>query len=225
MVNGSSHTVGSSFTANATGVYHTGTVNAASHTVGTTFTANATLVNAAAINVTNQVNTSTLFVTTSANIASSNVIANTAGVFVANSTGVVNAAVHSVGTSFIANTTQVTISGIPLSANGGVGTAGQVLTTNGATGAPYWTTAAAGVNTAATYTWTNTHTFNSNTTVGNATFANTFLNSYTGISNPQSLTAGVLQTNASLNTLLVGPYTIASGNSLVITSGSRLVIV
>ncbi len=46
VVNGSSHTVGTSLVANATGVYHTGTMNAASHTVGTAFTANATVVNA-----------------------------------------------------------------------------------------------------------------------------------------------------------------------------------
>ena len=67
-VNAASHTVGSSFIANSTGTYHTGTINAASHTVGTTFTANATLVNAAALNIVNQVNTATLYVTTSANI-------------------------------------------------------------------------------------------------------------------------------------------------------------
>jgi len=49
------------------------------------------------------------------------------------------------GTSFIANTTQVTLaSGVKLSANGGVGTAGQVLSSNGSTGSPYWATAAGG---------------------------------------------------------------------------------
>lgn len=112
-----------------------------------------------------------------------------------------------------------------LVANGGLGSAGQVLTSNGTT--TYWSTVAAGgsVNTASQYSWTNTHTFNSNVTIGNSSYANTFLNSVTGISNPQSLTAGVLQTNASLNTLIVGPYTISSGNSLVITAGSRLVII
>ena len=50
--------------------------------------------------------------------------------------------------NFIANTTQVTISGIPLSANGTTGTSGQVLTSNGSTGAPYWTTASGGGATA-----------------------------------------------------------------------------
>lgn len=58
-----------------------------------------------------------------------------------NASASVNSAVLTVGTSFIANTTQVTVaSGVPLSANGGVGTAGQVLHSNGATGSPYWAT-------------------------------------------------------------------------------------
>ena len=67
-VNSALFTVGTNFIANSTGAYHTGTINAASHTVGTTFTANATLVNAAAINITGQVNTATFFATTSANV-------------------------------------------------------------------------------------------------------------------------------------------------------------
>jgi hypothetical protein len=49
-------------------------------------------------------------------------------------------------------------------ANGGVGTAGQVLTSNGSTGSPYWSTVA-GVNTAAQYVWSNTHTFSNTVTV------------------------------------------------------------
>ena len=48
----------------------TGTVNATSHTVGTAFTANSTLVNAAAINVMNQTNTGTLYVTASVTVLS-----------------------------------------------------------------------------------------------------------------------------------------------------------
>jgi hypothetical protein len=68
IINAASHTVGSSFAANSTGVYHTGTVNTASYTVGTSFTANSTLVNAVALNIVNQINTATLFVTTTANV-------------------------------------------------------------------------------------------------------------------------------------------------------------
>ena len=105
-VNSALLTVGTSFIANTTGAYHTGTMNAASHTVGTSL------------------------------------IANSIGVY---HTGTMNAASHTVGTSFIANTTQVTIAaGVKLSANGGVGTAGQVLSSNGSTGSPYWATVAAG---------------------------------------------------------------------------------
>lgn len=66
---------------------------------------------------------------------------NTTGVY---STGVVNAASHTVGNNFIANSTQVTIAaGVGLSANGGLGTSGQVLTSNASS--IYWA-AAAGSN-------------------------------------------------------------------------------
>jgi hypothetical protein len=49
-----------------------------------------------------------------------------------------------VGSSFTANTLQVTLSGIPLSANGSTGSATQVLTSNGSTGSPYWASASGG---------------------------------------------------------------------------------
>jgi hypothetical protein len=123
-------------------------------------------------------------------------------------------------TTFTGN---IVLGSVAVSSNGGFGTAGQVLTSNGT--ATYWSTVTATVNTAAQFTWTNTHTFNSNTTFGNSTFANTTVTSFSGYSNPQALTSGVLQTNASLNTLIVGPYTVSSGNSLIIATGSRLVIV
>jgi hypothetical protein len=59
----------------------------------------------------------------------------------------------SVSTRFIANTTQLTISTTPLSANGGTGTAGQVLTSNGSIGAPYWANTASSVTTAKVFTY------------------------------------------------------------------------
>jgi hypothetical protein len=114
-VNGSIISVGSSVIANTTGIYTTGTVNSPSYSVGTTFTANSTLVNAIAINVVNQINTATIYATTSANIASQ-VYANASGVFVANTTGTVNAANISVGTSFIANSTKITFTGANIDA-------------------------------------------------------------------------------------------------------------
>ena len=73
-INAASHTVGSNFIANTTAIVGTGyanvttSVNSALLTVGSAFTANATLVNAVAINVVNQVNTATLYATTSANV-------------------------------------------------------------------------------------------------------------------------------------------------------------
>jgi len=52
----------------------------------------------------------------------------------------VNAAALSVGSAaFIANSSQITIgAGIELYTNGSFGTAGQVLTSNGSVGSPYW---------------------------------------------------------------------------------------
>jgi outer membrane protein assembly factor BamB len=47
-----------------------------------------------------------------------------------------------VSAKFIANSTQVTINAVPLAANGGTGTAGHVLISNGSTGSPYWGDAA-----------------------------------------------------------------------------------
>ena len=78
-----------------------GAVNATSHSVGTSFTANATLVNAAAVNVTGQVNTATFYAATSANVGSA-VIANATGIY---TTGVANAVTLSAGANFTANTT------------------------------------------------------------------------------------------------------------------------
>jgi hypothetical protein len=109
--NAASFTVGTSTIANSTGVY-TGIVNGSTISVGALFTANSSLVNAAAINVTNQVNTATIYATTSANIASA-VYANSSGVY---STGVANAATLSVGTAFIANSTKVTFTGANIDA-------------------------------------------------------------------------------------------------------------
>ncbi|CAB5221288.1 hypothetical protein UFOVP247_128 [uncultured Caudovirales phage] len=107
--------------ANSSGVYHTGTINAASHTVGATFTANATLVNTAAINVTGQVNTATLYAATSANLAGTTTLANTLGIF---TTGTVNAASFSVGTIFTANSTLVDMGNV------NINTTSMYITTN-----------------------------------------------------------------------------------------------
>ncbi len=70
------------------------------------------------------------------------VIANNSGVF---TSGVVNGDILSVGTYFKANTTQVTIgTGVGLSVNGSVGTAGYILKSNGTSS--YWDAPAATVS-------------------------------------------------------------------------------
>lgn len=115
-------------TLSVTSVIQTGTINAASHTVGSGFTANS----------------SGVFTNGTVNSQSFSID----GLFVANSTGVfttgtVNAAVLSVGTSFSANATTVDIGmSTGIRASGGIGTNGQVLTSNGTT--VLWTTPANG---------------------------------------------------------------------------------
>jgi len=111
VVNGSSITVGTSTIANTTGVY-TGIVNGSTIQVGSNFTANSTLIYGQSLNVVNQTNTATLYVTTSANVASA-VYANSSGIY---STGVVNAASVTVGSAFIANSSKVTFTGANIDA-------------------------------------------------------------------------------------------------------------
>jgi hypothetical protein len=53
----------------------------------------------------------------------------------------VNSAALSVSSSFIANTSQVTLN-IPLNANNSFGLGSYILTSNGSTGAPYWSSSA-----------------------------------------------------------------------------------
>ena len=66
----------------------------------------------------------------------SDLIANASGVY---HTGIINAASISIGSSsFAANSTAIVVAD-PVTANGSTGTAGQVLTSNGTTGSPYWT--------------------------------------------------------------------------------------
>jgi hypothetical protein len=147
-INAASHTVGTSTIANSTGVFTTGTVNGATISVGTSTIANSTGV------YTGVVNGSSLTVSTST-------IANSTGVF---TTGTVNGATISVGTSVIANTTRLVIgTAVGLQANGGIGTSGQVLTSNGTT--VYW----AGAGVAVTANNTDSQTFfipMSNSTTG-----------------------------------------------------------
>jgi hypothetical protein len=65
--------------------------------------------------------------------------------------------------------------------------------------------------------------------IGNSTI-NTTANSISviaqvGYLNQNSLSFGTYTTNASLNMMLVGPYTVSSGNTLIISPGTRTIIV
>jgi len=133
-VNSALITVGTSFVANTTGAYHTGTVNAASLTVGSSFIANTTgvyhtgLINAASVNATGIT-------------VGSSFIANTTGAYV-NAISV-NATSLTVGSNFIANTTGMFHTGVANAANTRVsslgvgvaatGTAGEIVATNSIT--------------------------------------------------------------------------------------------
>ena len=109
VVNATSYNIGSSFIANTTGVYHTGTVNSASYTVGSSFVVNSTaIVGTGYANVTTSVNSALLTV-------GSSFVANTTGAY---HTGLINAASFRVGSSFIANTS-VTVSPLQVVISGG----------------------------------------------------------------------------------------------------------
>ncbi len=137
-VNSALYTIGSTFIANTTGVYHTGTVNA------TSFTTTNFIANTSQIGFTNLIaNSIGIYHTGTVNAAShtigSSLIANSAGVY---HTGTVNAASHTVGGNFTANSTGVyagVISGTTTTITSlGVGTAptgttGEIVATNDVT--------------------------------------------------------------------------------------------
>jgi hypothetical protein len=106
LVNATSYNVGALTVANSIGVY-TGIVNGSSITVGSSFTANATLANTPALNVVNQTNTATLFVSTSANVGS-NVQLSTSTLLIGNST--VNNSITSTNYNIANSTTSVSVS-------------------------------------------------------------------------------------------------------------------
>jgi|LakMenE18May11ns_1017448.scaffolds.fasta_scaffold8809213_1 hypothetical protein len=67
--------------------------------------------------------------------------------------------------------------------------------------------------------------FSNTITVGGLTMNTTMSINILGTSNPNSFSLGSYTTNASLNTVIVGPYTIPTGNTFVVTPGSRVVII
>ena len=142
-VNAASHTVGALFTANSTlvnaaAINITGQTNTAtffattSANVGTNVQANTTAFFVAANSTVNTIITATSI--TQRSTSSTPLTANEIGIY---HTGTINAAAHTVGSNFSANTTRVVIgTGVGLQANGGIGTANQVLRSDGTS--VYW---------------------------------------------------------------------------------------
>jgi hypothetical protein len=152
-------------TANATGVYvtqGTGTVvNATGVHVNSTYIGTLTANNSTNLNgqpASFYTNATNLTTGTLPDARLSSAVVNTTGTFTlgGNITYNANLIIAASGELIISN-------GAGIQANGTFGTSGQVLSSNG-TGV-YWSTAAAGVNTAAQFSWTNTHLFSANVTV------------------------------------------------------------
>jgi hypothetical protein len=134
LVNSATLSVGSAVVANSLGVFTTGTVNGAVVSVGT-----AVISNSLGTFTTGTVNAAVHSV-------GSSVVANSIGVF---TTGTVNGATLSVGSSVVANSTRLALdTAVGLLANGTIGTAGQVLHSNGTTA--YWAADDQGVTSVAT---------------------------------------------------------------------------
>jgi hypothetical protein len=160
--------------------------------------------------------------------------------------GKVNASSLTVASKFIANSTQLYLD-MPFYATGngggpgssGTGTAGQLLTSNGATGSPYWSTISVTgggfVDSAASYTWTNTHTFQNTVTftsdtkpifVGNTTTNSTYTSTswnMVGASsnvtvNSSSIFVGNSVANVSITSTGISQSTNASSLSYTISS-------
>ena len=121
---------------------------------------------------------------------------------------VVKNGLRTIGNSFVANSSQVTSNtnlvistGRGISANGGYGTAGDVLFTNGS--AIYWGgTASLTTNVAAQYTWSNTQTFsNAITFSGNLIITTLSANAGYGTAG-QALVSGGAGSNAYWTTLV-----------------------
>jgi hypothetical protein len=210
VVNGSSHTVSSSFIANSTGVYHTGTVNSASHTVGSSTIANSTGV------YTGVVNGSSITV-------GSSLIGNSTGVY---HTGTVNAASHTVGTSTIANSTGV-YTGV---VNGSSITVGSSTIAN-STGVYTGVVNGSSITVGSSLVGNNTgfyHTGIINAashTVGTSTIANS-TGVYTGVVNGSSITVGssfqANSTGVTANSLTVSTNTATIGSSVYVASNGNI---
>ena len=175
--------------ANVSGFWTTGTVNAATHAVGTAFTANSTLVNAAALTVQNQINTATIYASTSANIASA-IQANSSGLY---------------SQSVVQGNTFGTLSGTGFTANSTGVYANSLVSYNAANLASLYVVGSA--NLTSNLTVTNTVTFSNTFSVAGATTLSGTLN-VGGAANLQSsanvaTTLGVIGAATFSNTIAV----------------------
>jgi hypothetical protein len=233
---------------------------------GSQFNANATSASTASVLIARDAsqnfaaNTATLNSLSSANATFSGPVSgitnlaagNTTITGFANVSTSVNSAIISVGTSFIANSSQLTISGIPLSANGATGTAGHVLHSNGATGSPYWAaddnsggtvTSVAGTGTVSGLSLSGTVTTSGSLTLGGSisgalsgittlaagnTTLTGFANVTTSIQGGSSLTiagaASGITTLAAGNTTITGFADVSTSvNSAILSVGSNFI--
>lgn len=149
--NGAAGTAGDVLTSNGTAVYwKTPSAGVSGSDTQVQFNDSGTLAGDAGLTynkTTDSLSTNNVYTTGVVNAATlsigANVVANNSGVF---TSGVVNGDIIRVGTNIVANTTQFTLaSGIKFAANGAVGSANQVLCSDGS-GVAYWSTDAGDIS-------------------------------------------------------------------------------
>lgn len=149
--NGAAGTAGDVLTSNGTAVYwKTPSAGVSGSDTQVQFNDSGTLAGDAGLTynkTTDSLSTNNVYTTGVVNAATlsigANVVANNSGVF---TSGVVNGDIIRVGTNIVANTTQFTLaSGIKFAANGAVGSANQVLRSDGS-GVAYWSTDAGDIS-------------------------------------------------------------------------------
>ena len=124
----------------------------------------------------------------------------------------------SVGNSsnkFTANTTQASLVGLALSANGGLGSAGQVLTSGGAGANVYWSTVSGGPGGSGS-----TYMKGGPSTVGTLSVEgqNIFRVNADVVNNDVTFASGE-------NASATGPITVATGKTITIQPGARVSII
>jgi len=112
---------------------------------------------------------------------------------------------------FLANSTAVSINNVPLFANGGAGSSAQVLTSNGATGSPYWSTVTSG--TSGVGSAGSGQVIFADGTAPNGTAGFTFTKTTNNVTIGNTLTIGTSVTNST--SFAVGTIGAASNGTLI----------